>query len=354
VTISLDVKSQKEVTLSLSYVINGASWKSRYDLRVNSAKKSCILNYLGIISNSTGEDWINVNLHLSTASPALGGFPPKLYPLKIDYRIQTFKEKGSRNRSSSISSIRLESDDKKERKSASSGPKLQQLESKVRSTKGSTSITYEIRRKVKISSDSKPHKVPITEIQFNLEFQHIVMPSKGSYAYLKAKTINDSNYQLLEGEMNVFIDEYFVTTSKLQQTVQGDTINMYLGIDSGVKVNVKPVVKHESTSGGLVLTAKKSHQDLKRVTEITNHKNFDISVLVYQELPFSIDESIRIKKEDPSDNVKNVEIDNFSILCWNFNIPMGETKKTNLHYTLEYPAENKIYFVKQDGKPAIY
>jgi len=254
VTISLDVKSPKKIVLSLSYIIYGASWTSRYDVRVNSTKKSCVLNYLGVISNSTGEDWMNVNLHLSTASPALGGAPPKLYPLKLDFAVYRAKSKLSRKRSRRLS-ISMPVKDKPFELFDGKLSDVQQLDSKVRS--GSTSVTYEIRRLVKIASDSKPHKVPITEILFPLEFQYIVLPSKGAQAYLKAKAINNTDFQLLEGEMNVFIDEFFITTSKLQQTVPGDKINMYLGIDAGVKVNIKPVHKQESTSG-IIFTAKKT------------------------------------------------------------------------------------------------
>jgi len=230
----------------------------------------------------------------------------------------------------------------------------QQLDTKVRATTGSTSISYEIKRLIKIASDNKPHKVPIIEANFNLEFQYIV-PAKSPHAYLKAKTTNNTPYQFLEGEMNVFMDEYFITTSRLQQTVPGDIINMYLGVDAGVKVNLKPVFKQDTTSGIYFLT-KKFTQTVNRTTEIINNKNFDVTVLVYQELPFSTDKSIVIKKEEPRDNAKNVEIDSSSVLCWTLNIPPGESKNTKLHYTVEHPVEDNkfVTFVKQTQRPVNY
>lgn len=238
---------------------------------------------------------------------------------------------------------------------AAAPAKVEQLEATVRSTSGSTSITYDIPRKVKILSDNKPHKVAVAEITFPLEFEYIVVPSKGANAYLKAKTINDSDCQLLEGEMNVFIDDFFVTTSKLQQTVIGDKINLFLGVDSGVKVNIKPISKLESTSSTF-LTNKKKQQEIKVSTVITNNKNFNITVLVFQELPLAQDQSnIKIKKEYPPDSLKNVELDNSSVLRWTLQIPPAGTQKAKLHYTIEYPAENTIYLVKQDdARPVSY
>ena len=48
--------------LDLSYVLNGASWTSAYDVRVDSDKKSCELIYNGVIVNRTGEDWKDVSV----------------------------------------------------------------------------------------------------------------------------------------------------------------------------------------------------------------------------------------------------------------------------------------------------
>jgi len=220
----------------------------------------------------------------------------------------------------------------------------------VRSAVGSTSVTYEIKRLVKIASDNKPHKVSINELPYNIEFQYIVLPSRGPHAYLKAKGVNNSNYKLLEGQMNVFIDEHFITTSKLQQTVPGDKMNMYLGIDPGIKVSIKPVCKQQTSTGFLVL--KKNNQTWSKTTRIQNNKNFDVTVLVYQPCPFSRDgnKSIVVKRDEPLLAVhKNVELDSSSILCWTLAIPAGEFKKTKLKYTIEYPSENEIALIKQDA-----
>jgi len=358
-TVTLHIKSIKEVSLNISYVIPGAKWVSRYDNRVFSAKKNCILSYLGVITNSTGEDWNNVHLHLSTASPALGGSPPKLYPLKVELTQPKYSERRTTTRRLSINKADESDSTKKHKQIIDSMPpplSQQQLDTKVRATAGSTSISYEIRRLFKIASDNKPHKVPIMESNFQLEFQYIVH-AKSPYAYLKAKAINNTQYQFLEGEMNVFMDEYFITTSKLQQTVPGDNINMYLGVDPGIKVNIKPVFKQDTTVGsGIFLPKKYLTQTVNRTTEIINNKNFDVTVLVYQELPFSRDKSIVIKKEEPKDNAKNVDIDHSSVICWTLNIQPNQSQKTKLHYTVEYPIEDQksVTFIKQTEAPVNY
>jgi hypothetical protein len=67
-----------QIALQLSYIIYGASWNAAYDARVDGSSGSLHLTYHGVITNSTGEDWKDVELSLSTAKPAVGGAPPPL------------------------------------------------------------------------------------------------------------------------------------------------------------------------------------------------------------------------------------------------------------------------------------
>jgi len=72
--------------LDLAYIIPQASWRSVYQIRVESKEEKCILVYQGVIRNATGENWDNVNLTLSTAEPSKGGEPPKIPGLVVYYQ----------------------------------------------------------------------------------------------------------------------------------------------------------------------------------------------------------------------------------------------------------------------------
>jgi uncharacterized protein (TIGR02231 family) len=92
--------------LDLKYNVTGASWTPVYDLRAEVANASSdsngeasgkapapatatsnskiSLDYRASISQRTAEDWKNVNLTLSTASPQLGSVIPKLSAVRLD------------------------------------------------------------------------------------------------------------------------------------------------------------------------------------------------------------------------------------------------------------------------------
>jgi uncharacterized protein (TIGR02231 family) len=72
-----------EALILLPTVVSGASWTPLYDLRakISTSPKepsTVSLHYRASISQSTGEDWSNVSLTLSTASPLLTSTIPAL------------------------------------------------------------------------------------------------------------------------------------------------------------------------------------------------------------------------------------------------------------------------------------
>ncbi|MHA2074502.1 MAG: mucoidy inhibitor MuiA family protein, partial [Candidatus Hodarchaeales archaeon] len=70
--------------LEFSYVVSGASWKPMYDFRADTDKGEISVDYFGMVSQRTGEDWNNVDLTLSTASPTIITTIPNIIPWYLD------------------------------------------------------------------------------------------------------------------------------------------------------------------------------------------------------------------------------------------------------------------------------
>ena len=76
---------------------------------------------------------------------------------------------------------------------------------------GITSTTFEIARRSTVKSDNTEHKVSICQINLKPKFEYTSVPKLVAHAFLKAKVTNDSNYALLPGPANVFLDNNFLT-----------------------------------------------------------------------------------------------------------------------------------------------
>jgi Domain of unknown function (DUF4139)/N-terminal domain of unknown function (DUF4140) len=69
--------------LRLSYLVGNASWSPSYNLRATEARDQVTVEYNASIQQMSGEDWSDVEMVLSTATPSLVAKSPKLEALPI-------------------------------------------------------------------------------------------------------------------------------------------------------------------------------------------------------------------------------------------------------------------------------
>jgi hypothetical protein len=69
--------------LRLSYLVGNASWSPSYNLRATEARDQVTVEYNASVQQMSGEDWKDVEMTLSTATPSLVAKAPKLEPLTI-------------------------------------------------------------------------------------------------------------------------------------------------------------------------------------------------------------------------------------------------------------------------------
>ena len=69
VIVTLETEAKGNVKLQPSYLVQSAGWYPLYDARRTMDTKSCELDYFGMVHQSTGEDWKDISLTLSTAEP---------------------------------------------------------------------------------------------------------------------------------------------------------------------------------------------------------------------------------------------------------------------------------------------
>ncbi|MEM6798023.1 MAG: mucoidy inhibitor MuiA family protein [Planctomycetota bacterium] len=67
----------------LTYLVAGATWSPSYNLRASADRTKVTVEYNASVQQQTGEDWTDVAMTLSTASPSLVATAPKLLPLPI-------------------------------------------------------------------------------------------------------------------------------------------------------------------------------------------------------------------------------------------------------------------------------
>ena len=96
ILVSIECKSPFTGNLSFSYFTSNAGWEPTYDFRVDEINKPLTIKYNANVFQSTGENWKNVQLKLSSYDPSLSGKKPTLSP----WFVGEYEQRGSNAESS--------------------------------------------------------------------------------------------------------------------------------------------------------------------------------------------------------------------------------------------------------------
>nr|MBP6507901.1 mucoidy inhibitor MuiA family protein [Opitutaceae bacterium] len=345
VTVRVSAEQAGNLQVALAYTVPGASWVPSYDARVLSSDRAVALGYFGLVRQSTGEDWQNVSLTLSTARPGLGGAAPQIVPWNLDVFVPRPVEMGYMGG--------RERQERTAKANAPSAVNMQSLTSNVEADKadeykdaamasatieaGATSASFKIAVASSIPSDNSPQRVPITSARLNAQPEFLTVPKRLTTAFLTAKVYNNSEFPLLAGAMNVFLDGTFVATSGLRTVMPGEKFDLALGADEGISVKYKRVQKFTEETG---FTSKSQRLTYEYLLTIQNNKKTTERVIVADQVPLSRNEKIIVKLLSP--DAKDVKPTDDGTLKWTLDLKPAEKRELTVKFTVEYPNEVNV------------
>ncbi|XP_050390368.2 protein F37C4.5 isoform X2 [Patella vulgata] len=356
-TIVLDASSETPVELVVSYVVNDASWIPSYDIRMFTAEGVMKIMYYGQIQQSTGEDWNDAKLFLSTASPSIGGAVPELESVfltikeRVRYQSKRFSRKGGRKSLPNYvdQEVNIVTDffgfcGDTSLSNSPPRPDITTSQTKVADT--TTSTSYEIARLATIPSDNVQHKVSVGIIDLTPRMEYISIPKKVPRAFLTAKLTNTSQFTLLPGPTSIFLDNSFVAKAELKSVSPQEEFECSLGVDPSVRVIYKPMKKFQETTGFISKQRSVMHE---QSIEIKNTHDYKIKILVKDNLPQSGVDKVKVNLVEPVIDLKHPE-KNKDIrintkqnhIEWDLEVGKQETRTITLKYTVELPASEEI------------
>jgi uncharacterized protein (TIGR02231 family) len=338
VTVRVAAAQAGSLDVSLSYTVPGASWVPSYDARVASSERSVQLDYFGLVRQSTGEDWKDVALTLSTARPSMGGAAPVLSVWQLDIynpiALRQMEERSRRNETMA--------------KAAPAAVNMQTLTSNAFGVAdefevkdaayttatieaGATSAVFKIAVSSSIPSDNSPQKVPVTSAALKAVPEYLTVPKRQTAAFLTSKVVNSSEFPLLAGAMNVFLDGTFVATSGLRTVMSGEKFDLALGVDDGIAIKHKRVQKFTEDTG---LTNSGKRITYEYLITVQNNKKTTERVIVADQVPLSRNEKIVVKLLSP--DAREVKPTDEGTLKWTLDLKPGEKRELTVKFTVDF------------------
>ncbi|KIK59446.1 hypothetical protein GYMLUDRAFT_44439 [Collybiopsis luxurians FD-317 M1] len=318
VAVDLFAESEGEVEIELVYAVSSAGWEAVYDIHVGLEAKNplTVLVYKAAIFQYTGEDWTDVPLTLETATPSYSGAQTlKLKSLKLsDRRPYHSDDDWESERYQPYESI-LPSRSRTPSRRRPWQPRHRSFGLNVVS-KGDgrfNHTVFQVPGLISVAGNGRDHKITVVELkELETKLWWLAVPKSDTSVLLNAKIKNTSQYALMPGSANVYVDGTFISSAQIPAAGPGETIDCSLGssFESSVKITYHPIsseTSHHLSFSGLKslrsfgFTKTTSTLYSQRIT-ILNTKSVPIDELkLLDRIPVSETERITVRILEPAE-----------------------------------------------------
>ncbi|HZW06190.1 MAG TPA: mucoidy inhibitor MuiA family protein [Phycisphaerales bacterium] len=399
----------------VSYIVGGATWSPSYNLRApGAAAGSVSIEYQASVQQVSGEDWTDVRMTLSTATPALVAAGPTLQPMTLALAAPTQSEIAEKLRSLGYKQAKEQAQaardelnrarqsnvgfgnqpaaqsgapggggagggawdrsdadvfagnivlaDKAINESASREQLLDFLSSETitrskddgrrPSPQGTegVSVAYTLASRTSLPSRDDQQLIQIAKSECRAEFYRVATPVLSTFVYNEASVTNTGGQLLLSGPSASYSQGEFVGRGVVPTTAVGQSFVAGFGNDSSLRTSRELVDRTERTQGG------------NRVVEFTYRltvENFGkepAKVRLMDRMPATKGNDIRVELVKPgalsSDPVYTAEQKPKGILRWDVEVPAGTSadKPFAVEYTFRVEYDRQMTITEVPGK----
>ena len=325
--------------LRVTYTVHDARWTPLYDARLDTGAKdrkpALELVRRAEITQTTGEDWSNVALSVSTVRTARGGNAPELNSLIVQYPEPPARA-GYAPMPSSCNGAGSRGAKWHPRSGADEADE-QQATAEV----GGFQVTFRIQGRVSVGASEGAKSLRISTASIAPDLVLRAVPVRDSTAFLEASFKQNEDAPLLPGRVALYRDGMFVGRGQMNAASRDETVRLGFGADDKVKIERAVVKRNEGSAGLIVTTSKTDERSFK--TSVRNGHDFPIRIAITDQLPVSESEDIQVEMlpSTTPPTVSNLR-DKRGVLEWAFEAKPGEARDIAFAWRLRWPKDKGV------------
>lgn len=198
-----------------------------------------------------------------------------------------------------------------------------------------TTVEIEVDKPYTLASNSERLSVELSRYQITANYQYVAVPKLDKTAFLVAQIINWDQYNLLEGEANLFFENAYVGRTILNARTMSDTLNVSLGRDRSIVIGRD---RNSQFSKRKVLGANiQESREFKIIAR--NKKSQPIQLVIYDQVPVQLTSEITVTPLEIS-GAKHEE--KTGKLTWKLKLDPQKQIDLILRYEVKYPRRERL------------
>lgn len=338
-----------KATLRVTYNVRNARWLPLYDARLDTGAKDrkpqLELVRRAEITQSTGEDWSNVTLGVSTVRISRGGSAPELNTLAVRYpQLPKPLALGAAS-DMAMPAQPMTRQAQSPAMAKAAEPELRERadEQQANAEIGDFQAVYQISGRVSLGANEGAKSLLISSMTVTPDLAIRAAPVVDPTAYLEAsfKLAEDTN--LLPGKVAIFRDGTFVGRSKFSTAARNDAIRLGFGADDKIKIE-RTVIRQNEGTAGVIASSKTDTRSFRTV--VRNGHDFPIRIALEDQLPVSENEDIGVEMLSSTTPPTTTNLrDKRGVLEWAFDAKPGEIKEIKFSWRIRWPKDKSMVIV---------
>ncbi|RWR11560.1 DUF4139 domain-containing protein [Paenirhodobacter populi] len=312
---TLLVEASGAGTLTITTFVADAGWSPAYDLRLDSGAGALALDRLVSVRQAAGEDWLGVDLTLSTARPSDRTDPSEIWPEQVRFGPPDAPRPMAEATGFRKADMAVLAD--------AAVPEMQ----------GET-LTYRYPAAVDIRDGVEGLRLKLDTIDRPVSLRAEAVPLVDTTAYRMVEgTAGDE--PLLPGPAALFVDGAMVGSAHLPMIAAGAEFRLGFGAIDGL--TLKRVIPGASEGGRGLISRSNARVETVRIT-VENLTPRDWPLRVLDRVPYSEQDDLKVTyKADPAPTATDWK-DKRGVLAWEFDLPAGGNRDITVETTLNWPA----------------
>ena len=327
----------------MTYTVRNARWVPLYDARLDTGAKdrkpALELVRRAEITQSTGEDWSNVALAVSTVRTARGGSAPDLNSLIVQYpQPPRPLAPGAVSDMAKLRSMR------RRRRWRLNRLRQRADEQQAAAEVGGFQVMFKIPGRVSVGASEGAKSLRVSTATIAPDLAVRSAPVMDPTAFLEASFKQSEDAPLLPGRVAIYRDGVFVGRGQMAAASKDETVRLGFGADDKVKIE-RAVVKRNEGSAGLIVTTSKTDERAFK-TSVRNGHDFPIRIAIEDQLPVSENEDIQVEMlpSTTPPTATNVR-DKRGVLEWAFEAKPGEARDIVFAWRVRWPKDKGVVMI---------
>jgi uncharacterized protein (TIGR02231 family) len=310
--------------VELSYLVGGAAWKPSYEARALEAASAVELTGFATLTQTTGEDWSQVHLTLSTAVPRRNATPPSPHRLRVTSLEQEPPQK-----------ILVERSEEIRHSAGASGTRATGTGTRIQAVSQGLSVQLLVPEPADVAGDGTAARVLFGRNRLPADFRFRAAPKLAPFVYLVADAVNTTPFPLLAGDVDLYRHGSFLARHGLETVAAGSRFPLSFGIEEHLRAKRVVLEEREHDTG---LISKDGRRVYAYRFHVANYRKQPTELELSDHIPVSEMKDVKVSLDGQTTAGYGLDAAD-GIVRWTLKLAPGEERAVDLAFHIDVPGE---------------